>query len=539
MISIAHLPPRHTAEHPPTTATEQAASSMPPKRRVVGHTRSAGALSDRSNELPIVNGWQKAAAAARSKSAGTLPGVTDIDVSVVLRNGVSSPMPSVTATPPSPAVSLVQHAAVETSEASFSQAIEDIDVLADLTIASPCAAPHIARVSSAISTGDEPAPPATSQQAEEVPSSVRRRRILSMRTSSVEQFFLTATPQKTISKTISSGLMTPTDADVVLAPSPNAAALVIPDSTTEEGHAEEGGDGRGCLERGLSSHDDNWLELVKANLASDTSEPAEGSSTQKAVQQKEAEEEEEPTVDVASATVMQSPPMIGLQLAEVAGTPLDTMDEESTPPVSTPNSPEVDQQDLPPLSPVAELQQQAPAAAVEVSDIADSPEPTPGVLRDWENQGVDEAEDHDDSLLQHSGVVLDVESWSIMSGDHTADEGDEKNEEVLAEHWASMKRVQNPRPVAETPLPAPVAVCVSGARLSARGAALSVVAYPPQPTADEMTWTSVVALTTAVGIGVACLTKSKGGSTMAASFDGSVAGHFARELGKWAAGWVK
>eukprot|EP01043_Picozoa_sp_COSAG02_P112571 COSAG02_NODE_48766_length_331_cov_1.034483_1_plen_54_part_10 len=35
---------------------------------------------------------------------------------------------------------------------------------------------------------------------------------------------------------------------------------------------DDGGKGRGHLERGLSSHDESWLELAKAQISADNAE---------------------------------------------------------------------------------------------------------------------------------------------------------------------------------------------------------------------------------------------------------------------------
>ena len=80
--------------------------------------------------------------------------------------------------------------------------------------------------------------------------------------------------------------MTPTDVDVVLAPSPENRAVALgvratsarsalspPLSRSSSVSTEAGGEGRGHFERGLSSHDESWLDLVKASVAAGNSEP--------------------------------------------------------------------------------------------------------------------------------------------------------------------------------------------------------------------------------------------------------------------------
>jgi hypothetical protein len=167
-----------------------------------------------------------------------------------------------------------------------------------------------------------------------------------------------------------------------------------------------------------------------------------------------------------------------------------------------------------------------------VSDIADSPEPTPNVLRNWEQQGVDEQ--YAESLLQQSGAVLDATAWSLVSANGASDERN-VSDELPAEQWASLLKTQFPShvlSVVETPAAVPPAVVpMGGARLAVRGATLAAIAFPPQTT-DEMTRMSVMALVAAVGVGLAVLSKSKGENAfVASSFDGSVAGHLARQLG--------
>jgi hypothetical protein len=142
----------------------------------------------------------------------------------------------------------------------------------------------VSHSSSQLSTGDDPEPelPQDCIAPQQSPS-IRRRRLLSMRTSSVEQFFIHDTPTRTTSTTISHGAMTPTDVDVVLAPSPASSALASssrcplssPISRSSSNSTEAGSEGRGHLERGLSSHDESWLDLVKANVAAADREPQE------------------------------------------------------------------------------------------------------------------------------------------------------------------------------------------------------------------------------------------------------------------------
>eukprot|EP01045_Picozoa_sp_COSAG04_P059040 COSAG04_NODE_29051_length_271_cov_1.174419_1_plen_77_part_01 len=71
----------------------------------------------------------------------------------------------------------------------------------------------------------------------------------------------------------------------MLAPSPKpatlatVAALCSPHSPhfclparSSSNLPDDGGKGRGHLERGLSSHDESWLELAKAQISADNAE---------------------------------------------------------------------------------------------------------------------------------------------------------------------------------------------------------------------------------------------------------------------------
>lgn len=307
---------------------------MPPKRRPGATT----VLADSSNQLPTVNGWKKTAAAQTHPSAA--------DPSIGPDGGIGSSMPLPLQKQQSPSVLVASPAAspqsaqlAGTSEAcdtSLAQAARDIDsMLADLAEdaaamsaveaywqeqrcevnASPAPSSDLPnevsvsvtkvtrlleetdawlthsatlatgspRVVEAASNGSDPPEP---EQLPQQSPSLRRRRMLSMRTSSVEQFFIHATPTRTTSTTIRHGAMTPTDVDVVLAPSPENRAVALgvratsarsalspPLSRSSSVSTEAGGEGRGHFERGLSSHDESWLDLVKASVAAGNSEP--------------------------------------------------------------------------------------------------------------------------------------------------------------------------------------------------------------------------------------------------------------------------
>ena len=345
---------------------------MPPKRRPGTIT----VLADASNQLPAVNGWKKAATVQAHTSVA--------DPSIGPDGGIGSSIPLPLQEQQSPSVLVASPSAspqsaklASTSEAcdtSLAQAAHDIDsMLADLAEdavamsaveaywqeqrcglnASPAPSSDLPndvsvsvtkvtrllketdawlshsatltagspRAVEAVSNGGDLEPEQLEDR--EIPQqspSIRRRRMLSMRTSSVEQFFIHATPTRTTSTTIKHGAMTPTDADVVLAPSPETSDVPFPTRTTSTTirhgamtptdvdvvlapspencvvtlgvrgssvryslssplsrsssvSTEAGGEGRGHFERGLSSHDESWLDLVKASVAAGNIEP--------------------------------------------------------------------------------------------------------------------------------------------------------------------------------------------------------------------------------------------------------------------------
>eukprot|EP01047_Picozoa_sp_COSAG01_P090852 COSAG01_NODE_22600_length_849_cov_0.480000_1_plen_179_part_00 len=171
------------------------------------------------------------------------------------------------------------------------------------------------------------------------------------------------------------------------------------------------------------------------------------------------------------------------------------------------------------------------------------------MLRNWElsannlhdepdeQEAEAEGEEEEDSLLQNSGVVLEVSSFSCCvseSEQPMCSEADQKKA-LLAEHWASMQHVEASPPQRQEAggaSAAPIAgsVPVQGARLGARGAMLSAVAFPPTAQEPAFSWTDVASAAIAVSAGAVLLAKSKGGSGFASTWDGSVAGHLARGI---------
>eukprot|EP01043_Picozoa_sp_COSAG02_P075894 COSAG02_NODE_15860_length_1135_cov_1.535714_2_plen_328_part_01 len=123
---------------------------------------------------------------------------------------------------------------VSVSVTKMTRLLEETDAWlsqsASLAPGSPRVATTVSHSSSQLSTGNDPEPelPQDCTVPQHSPS-IRRRRLLSMRTSSVEQFFINDTPTRTTSTTITHGAMTPTDVDVVLAPSP-ATSIVASDA---------------------------------------------------------------------------------------------------------------------------------------------------------------------------------------------------------------------------------------------------------------------------------------------------------------------
>eukprot|EP01043_Picozoa_sp_COSAG02_P029684 COSAG02_NODE_1859_length_10614_cov_53.814075_7_plen_152_part_00 len=145
-------------------------------------------------------------------------------------------------------------------------------------------------------------------------------------------------------------------------------------------------------------------------------------------------------------------------------------------------------------------------AAVDISAAeseAESPDPTPGVLRNWDEvpveqpdsdwQSVDElekqAEVQTEAQVQKSEVVLDVSSFSTVLAETTQHET--KASEVPSNSCVSVV----------LPLPA-------GVRLPVRGAMLPVVGYPQKDAEPVMTWTNIMSATMAVSVGVVFLARA-------------------------------
>ncbi len=474
---------------------------------------------------------------------------------------------------------------VSVSVTKMTRLLEETDAWlsqsATLAPGSPRVATTVSYSSSQLSTGDDPEP--------ELPQhspSIHRRRLLSMRTSSVEQFFIHDTPTRTTSTTVTHGAMTPTDVDVVLAPSPatsivasDARVFSSPLSRSSSSLTDAGGEGRGHLERGLSSHDESWLDLVKANVAASDNEPHKEDAmahlseercvvesaassdinatlqrqlqavveklaavdeirvqAEQTVQQLQAmkstgefgmqslaalslacvafhaqqqQKTQDAIVERVSTNVqnqmqqylqsdrgpapdrpaLQSPPAIALVPASDA-IAANGDDEETTPPVTTPNSPvstgaEVS---LPPLSPVVE--QLAEKSAVDTSAVEseeESPDPTPGVLRNWDEVPVEPVCEE-----QNSEDVVEVSSFSTVLAETTQHETNTKASDLPQKYsFASVA----------SPLPA-------GVRLPVRGAMLHAVGFPQKVAEPAMTWTNILSATMALSVGVVFLARS-------------------------------
>ena len=108
---------------------------------------------------------------------------------------------------------------------------------------------------------------------------------------------------------------------------------------------------------------------------------------------------------------------------------------------------------------------------------ADSPDPTPGVLRNWDEIPIEQ---------QHS-------DWQPV--------GElEKEAELFTE-----AHEQNSREVLDV---SSISTVPAGLRLPVRGAMLSAVGYPQKVAEPAMTWTNVLSATVAVSVGVVFLARS-------------------------------
>ena len=155
------------------------------------------------------------------------------------------------------------------------------------------------------------------------------------------------------------------------------------------------------------------------------------------------------------------------------------------------------------------VEQHNTASVVDISAV-ESPDPTPGVLRNWDEQPSDDAscaehsvikaqtpaepqaQDHEVSEIQNSGFDLDVSSVSIAVTIEPA-------------HHEQEVSTQTSGPDGET---SAASSLPAGVRLPLRGAALPAVGFAEKNVDSAISWTNYVSATVAISVGTIFLARS-------------------------------